>query len=69
VFILIGIAEAVRLRQPDVALSGAEILTKVLESWIDHRETTPDVKTAAVDLADITDDQFEKIPEGRFYKA
>jgi hypothetical protein len=67
VFILIGIAEAVRLHQPAVALSGAQILTKVLDSWIDRRKITPDAKRAVV--PDITDDQFEKIPEDRFYKA
>lgn len=67
--IMIGIAEAIRLSQPDVALVGAEILTKVLDSWIERRKTTPDVERAVPAPADISDEQFEKISEGSFYKA
>ena len=69
VLIMIGIAEATRLGQPDVALYGAQTMAKVLESWIERRKTTPDAKRAVVGPADISDEQFEKIPEGSFFKA
>ena len=71
VLIMLGMAEAVRLNELEVAIEGSNTLKLVLESWIERRKTTPDVEVpkANADVVKMSDKEFETIPEGRFFKA